>query len=88
VTIVRIAVIYRPFRFFASIGFVLLLLGGTLLGRFVFFYVQGRGQGNVQSLIIGSLLTTAGIQTIMTAFLADSVATNRRLLESLRRRLE
>jgi glycosyltransferase involved in cell wall biosynthesis len=88
VTIIRIAVVYRPFRFFASIGFVLLLLGGTLLGRFVFFYVQGRGQGNVQSLIIGSLLTTAGIQAIMTAFLADAVATNRRLLTSLRQRVQ
>jgi hypothetical protein len=64
---------------------VLLLLGGSLLGRFAFFYLQGRGQGNVQSLIIGSLLTASGIQAILTAFVADAVAANRRLLEGLRR---
>ena len=87
VTIVRIGVVYRPFRFFASIGAVLLLSGGSLVVRFVILYFQGRGQGNVQSLIIGSLLATAGIQAIMTAFLADAVATNRRLLEGVRQYL-
>jgi glycosyltransferase involved in cell wall biosynthesis len=84
-TIVRIAVTYRPFRFFAAIGSVLIVLGGSLLLRFVILYVQGRGQGNVQSLIIGSLLATSGIQAIMTAFLADAVVANRRLLERLLR---
>lgn len=87
VTIVRIAVVYRPFRFFASIGVAFLLAGGSLIVRFLVLYLQGRGQGNVQSLIIGSLLATVGVQTIMTAFLADAVATNRRLLESLRQQL-
>ena len=86
VTIVRIAVVYRPFRFFASIGVVFLVAGGSLIVRFLIFHFQGRGQGNVQSVIIGSLLATVGVQTIMTAFLADAVATNRRLLESLRLR--
>lgn len=86
-TIVRIAVVYRPFRFFASIGVLFLLAGGSLIVRFLVFYLQGRGQGNVQSLVIGSLLSTVGVQTIMTAFLADAVATNRRLLESLRQRI-
>ena len=84
VTIVRITVVYRPFRFFASIGVVFLVAGGSLIVRFLIFHFQGRGQGNVQSVIIGSLLATVGVQTIMTAFLADAVATNRRLLESLR----
>jgi len=84
VTIIRIAVVYRPFRFFASIGAVFLLLGGSLIGRFAFFYLQGSGQGYVQSLIIGSLLATIGTQAIMTAFLADAITTNRRLLEQVR----
>jgi hypothetical protein len=83
-TIVRIAVVYRPFRFFASIGAVLLLLGGSLIGRFAFLYFRGNGQGDVQSLVIGSLLATAGVQAVMTSFLADAVAANRRLLELLR----
>ena len=84
VTIVRIGVVYRPFRFFASVGLLFLVLGGSLIARFVVFYFQGRGQGNVQSLIIGSLLATAGVQAIMSGFLADAVAANRRLLESIR----
>lgn len=85
-TIVRIAVVYRPFRSFAAVGTALMAFGGSLLLRFVILYFQGRGQGNVQSLIIGSLLMTAGVQAIMTAFLADAVVANRRLLDALRSR--
>lgn len=83
-TIIRIFAIYRPFYFFGSIGLVL-LGAGTILGmRFVWFYLQGEGDGNVQSLILVAILLIMGYQTLITAFIADLLAANRKLSEDIR----
>lgn len=83
-TIFRIFVLYKPFRFFASIGSILLLLAVLIGLRFLFFYFAGNGSGHVQSLILAAILAGAGSVSMMTAFLADLLAANRRLLEDLR----
>jgi len=80
---VRIFVVYQPFRFFASIGALLFLVGFLLGCRFLVYYLLGNGSGHVQSLILASILIGMGFQTIMIAFVADLLATNRRLLEEL-----
>ena len=84
VTIIRIFVIYRPFRFFGTIG--LLLFGaGFLLGlRFLYFFLTGNGSGHLQSVILAGALLTIGFQTILIAFVADLLAANRKLLEEIR----
>lgn len=83
-TIIRIFVIYRPFRFFGTIGAVLFALG-TLIGlRYLWFFLEGNGEGHVQSLILGSILLGMGFQTILIAFVADLLAANRRLMEEVR----
>ncbi len=83
-TIVRIFVIYRPFRFFGTIG-VTLFGAGFLIGlRFLAAYLTGRGNGHVQSLILASVLLSMGFQTLLVAFLADLLAANRTLLEDIR----
>jgi glycosyltransferase involved in cell wall biosynthesis len=87
VTIIRIFVIYRPFRFFGSIGAVLFGAGFLIGLRFLWFYLQGDGDGHVQSLILGGALITMGFMTILVAFLADLQAANRKLLEDIRFRL-
>lgn len=88
VTIVRIFVIYRPFRFFASIG-ALLFMPGLILGlRFLWYYFSGDGSGHVQSLVLAGALLIMGFQTILVAFLADQLAANRKLLEEIRYRLK
>lgn len=84
ITIIRIFIIYRPFRFFAAIGTVLFGLGALLGLRFVNFYLQGNGDGHVQSLILASTLLVMGFQTFMVAFLADLLAANRKLIEDVR----
>ncbi len=83
-TLVRIFVIYRPFRFFSAVGAVLLSIGLLIGFRFVFNYMTGEGAGNIQSLILSGALLVTGFQTILVAFLADLIAANRRLLEELR----
>lgn len=84
VTIVRIFVVYKPFRFFASIATFLTAIGALGLLRFLYFYCIGKGGGHVQSVIISGVLLTMGIQTFLTAFLADIISTNRRQIEELR----
>lgn len=87
VTIIRIFVIYRPFRFFGAVGAVLFGVG-TLIGlRFLGHYFEGNGDGHVQSLILASTLLVMGFQTILVAFLADLLAANRKLMEDVRFRL-
>jgi glycosyltransferase involved in cell wall biosynthesis len=86
-TIVRIFVVYRPFRFFAAIG-VLLSGGGVAIGlRFLYYYFRDGGAGHVQSLILASVLLGIGFQTILVAFVADLLAVNRRLMEDVQFRL-
>jgi glycosyltransferase involved in cell wall biosynthesis len=87
-TIVRIFVIYRPFRFFAGIGLVL-FLPGLLLGlRFLYFYFSGDGDGHIQSVILSGVLMIMGFVTFLIAFIADLLAANRKLLEDIRFRLK
>jgi glycosyltransferase involved in cell wall biosynthesis len=87
VTIIRIFVIYRPFRFFGAIGAVLLFAGFMIGLRFLLNYLQGNGAGYIQSLILAALLLGMGFQTLLVAFLADLLAANRKLLEDIRFRI-
>jgi glycosyltransferase involved in cell wall biosynthesis len=83
-TIVRIFIIYRPFRFFGAIGAILFVPGFILGLRFLFYYFVGQGAGHVQSLILAALLLGMGFQSILIAFIADLLAANRKLLEDIR----
>jgi glycosyltransferase involved in cell wall biosynthesis len=86
-TIVRMFVVYRPFRFFFTIG-ALLFSGGVVIGlRFLYYFFLDGGEGHVQSLILASILLGIGFQTILVAFVADLLAVNRRLMEDIQYRL-
>ena len=84
ITIVRIFVVYRPFRFFMTLGSILFLCGILIGIRFLWFYFAEEGAGHVQSLILASVLLGMGFQTMLIAFVADLLAANRRLLEEQR----
>jgi glycosyltransferase involved in cell wall biosynthesis len=86
-TIVRIFVVYRPFRFFAAIGALLFSAGFVIGLRFLYYYFRDGGAGHVQSLIFSSILLGIGFQTMLVAFLADLQAVNRRLIEDLQYKL-
>jgi glycosyltransferase involved in cell wall biosynthesis len=88
VTIVRIFVVYKAFRFFMSVGVTVLSLGLAGGIRYLYYYTIGNGAGHVQSLILSSILLGVGFQTILTAFLADLLAVNRRLMEDVQYRLK
>jgi glycosyltransferase involved in cell wall biosynthesis len=87
ITIIRIFVVYKPFRFFMAIGIFLFSLGVLLGLRFLYHYITGQGSGHIQSLILASVLLGIGFQTMLVAFLADLQAANRRLMEDVQYRL-
>lgn len=85
-TIFRIFVLYKPFRFFFLFG-TLFLLPGLVIGvRFLRAWLAGDGQGHVQSLILAAILILAAFVTYAAGLLADLIAANRLLLEDLRMR--
>ncbi|EGI77335.1 glycosyltransferase family 2 protein [Hylemonella gracilis] len=86
-TIVRVFVIYRPFRFFMSIGLILIFLGALLGLRFLVAWFTQGSDGHIQSLILASILIGAGFYTVIAAFLADLLGVNRKLLEDVQYRL-
>ncbi len=86
VTITRIFVVYKPFRFFGIIGLLMFTVGFMVGCRFLYFYSIGDGDGHIQSLIFASIMLSMGFQTIMVAFVADLLSVNRKLLEELQYR--
>lgn len=82
-TIIRIFVVYKPFATFAGTGAATFSVGFLIGLRFLYFYVTGDGTGHVQSLILAALLMGSGFALVVTGFVMDLVASNRKLLERL-----
>ena len=82
-TIIRIYTMYEPLKVFSVTGGVVFLSGFLVSLRFLFLYLGGQGQGNVQSLILSAVLMIVGFQVILIGLVADAIASNRRLTEEL-----
>ncbi len=86
-TILRIAVLYRPLRFFTWLSIVFALPGALAFLRFLYLYAAGQGDGHIQSLVIGSALIGVGAIFFVAGLIADLVAANRVLSADIRGRL-
>jgi hypothetical protein len=88
-TIIRIFMIYKPFRFFATPGIASFLTGILISLRFVYSFVIHEGDtGKVQSLILAALLMGMGFFLVIIGLLAELIAVNRNLVERLHWRLQ
>ena len=87
-TIIRMFMIYRPFRFFVIIGSVLLFIGTLFWIRFIGLYFLGLGQGNLQSLILSSVFMIIGFQTAVLGVIAELLGINRKLIEDVQIRVK
>lgn len=87
-TMLRMFVIYKPFRFFSIIGGLFLVAGLLLGGRFVYYYIVGSGSGHIQSLILAAILLITGVQIGLIAVLSELLSINRKLLEDIQRRVK
>ena len=83
VTIIRIFVVYRPFRFFMTIAAVLFGLGFLLGLRYLYFHITEDTGGHIQSVILAGVLLGMGFQTGLIAFVADLLSVNRKLIEDV-----
>lgn len=82
-TIVRIFATYRPMLFFWLLGSMFTVAGLASGIRFLVYILAGEGSGHVQSVIFTALCVTLGFLLFVLGFLADLMATNRRLLERI-----
>ena len=87
-TMLRMFIIYRPFRFFSLMASVFLLLGFILGVRFLYYYFTGSGAGHIQSLILAAKLLITGVQVGLIAVLSELLSINRKLLEDIQKRLK
>ena len=87
-TMLRMFIVYRPFRFFITVG-ILFLLAGLIPGvRFVWYFLTGDGQGHIQSLILAAILLLTGVQVSLISVLSELIAINRKLLEDIQSRVK
>jgi glycosyltransferase involved in cell wall biosynthesis len=87
-TIIRIYTMYNPLRTFLVAACVFLVAGMIPGLRFVYYFVTTDGQtGHTQSLILASILILASFQLALSGVVADLVSANRKLLESVLRRV-
>ena len=85
-TIFRIFALYRPFRFFMTLGSFPIALGLLILLRWLYLRVTEipiTGHSHVPSLVIAALGILFGFQLWGLALLADLLAANRKILEEM-----
>lgn len=87
ITMARAYTTYNPLRAFVGLGLLILFAGTLPILRFLFLYVQGGGDGHVQSLVIGGALLVLGAMVAVMGILADLIAANRKLIEAVLSRL-
>ncbi|MDQ2963954.1 MAG: glycosyltransferase family 2 protein [Pseudomonadota bacterium] len=82
--LVRVFVVYWPFRSFMAPALVLFAIATIIALRFLYYFLEGGGTaGHVQSLILAAILYGLSGMLMAVAFLGDLLAINRRLLEEL-----
>lgn len=86
-TMARVYATYNPLRTFALIGLVLVLIGLMPIARFMWFWINGQGDGHVQSLVLGGALIVVGTLSGLMGLLADLIGANRKLHEAALQKL-
>ena len=86
-TIIRSYVMYKPLQFFMILGSVPVIAGIILGIRFLIRFFMGNGSGNIQSLILVSLLITIGVMMWVIGILADTIAANRKIMQDVQMRV-
>jgi glycosyltransferase involved in cell wall biosynthesis len=82
VTMARAYTTYNPLRAFVGTGMVIAFVGLLPILRFLWFWADGRGDGHVQSLVLGGALLVLGVLVAIMGMLADLIGANRKLLET------
>lgn len=85
ITMLRIFVVYQPFKFFMTIAAFIFGIGFLLGLRFLYYYFfTDEGSGHIQSIILSGIMLGMGVQIALIALIADLLAVNRTLMEDVR----
>ena len=82
-TILRIFLVYKPFRFFVILGSIPFTIGSLLGVRWLVLFFEGTTRAHVPSLILAAILLLVGFMLWMLGLAADLQSVNRRLLEDI-----
>jgi glycosyltransferase involved in cell wall biosynthesis len=85
--IIRSFMMYKPLKFFGIIGSLLFASGLAIGVRFLIRFIEGSGNGHIQSLILSAILILMGVQTIVVGLQADIISANRKILEDIQYRV-
>lgn len=86
--IIRSFLMYKPLRFFSMMGAILFFCGFCIGFRFLLYYVEGVGDGHIQSLILAAVLLLSSMQMFSLGFMGDIIAANRKILEDVQFRVK
>jgi glycosyltransferase involved in cell wall biosynthesis len=75
--------VHRMFRLLTTISILLMIAGTVAYLRFFYLFIRDGGSGHVQSLVTASLLIILGVQLLIAAMFAASLARNRQLIEEV-----
>jgi glycosyltransferase involved in cell wall biosynthesis len=74
---------FAPMKFFGALSTASAILGVICFSPFIGDYFHGRGQGHLQSLIVGTLFSLTSIQLLSIAFIGDSIRSSRLISQKL-----
>jgi glycosyltransferase involved in cell wall biosynthesis len=86
-TILRSYTMYKPLKIFSVLALIFFVLGLIPGIRFLYFVYIGSYQGHIQSLILTAILLIASFLLAVMAVLSDLIASNRKLIEEILRRV-
>jgi glycosyltransferase involved in cell wall biosynthesis len=81
VAIFRIYTTYEPLRVFLTAAAIVALVAMVVWGRFFVLFVQGEGQGHVQSVVLGAMLFVVAVQLAALGVIGDLLSSNRVLIQ-------
>ena len=89
-TIFRVYAIYKPSKFFLTIGSIIFLLGFILGIRWLLlvYLIDDTNRTYLPSLILAATLLIIGFQTMALSFIGDLFSINRKLLEEIKFKLK
>ena len=87
VSIFRIYAQYEPLRVFLTAAGILLLAALGVWTRFFVAYVQGKGSGHVQSLILGAVLFNAAVVLAALGVIGDLLSAQRTMIQRTHERV-
>ncbi len=82
-TLLRVFFMFHPLKTLTWMSAMLAMIGMIPIARFLLFYAIGKGNGHLQSLVLGASLLVLSAIVLVSGLLADLISQNRRLIEKL-----